>query len=170
MINKACPLVLRQHHNAKGQHLEILAFRHPLAGLQLVKGTIEPDELPAHAALRELREEAGIEARVISHLGTQIIEATGQSWHFYCCAATSMLPDQWQFYTQDDGGHCFEFFWHSLDSDMSQQSTFCLMDRLIESGQANDYWHPMFQQALLFLQQRLTLISLNELDKNFSDQ
>lgn len=34
--NKACPVVLR--HSTE---LEILAFRHPLAGLQLVKGTVE---------------------------------------------------------------------------------------------------------------------------------
>ena len=35
-VDKACPVVLR--HTTE---LEVLAFRHPLAGLQLVKGTVE---------------------------------------------------------------------------------------------------------------------------------
>ena len=35
-------------------------FRHPLAGIQLVKGTVEPSENPADAARRELFEESGL--------------------------------------------------------------------------------------------------------------
>jgi 8-oxo-dGTP pyrophosphatase MutT (NUDIX family) len=161
LINKACPVLLRQRQNTNERQLEVLAFRHPLAGLQLVKGTIEPGELPAHAALRELWEEAGIEARVMSQLGTQTIEATGQLWHFYYCAANRVLPDQWQFYTQDDGGHWFEFFWHPLVYDTCQPSAFFLR----EAVPAMHGWHPMFQQALVFLQQRLTSSCMDELNK-----
>lgn len=146
-IEKACPVVLRHSLNTNHQLLEILAFKHPLAGFQLVKGTIEQGELPAQAAVRELFEEAGIKACVNGHLGNQEIEATGQIWHFYQCVVSNELPDQWQFYTQDDNGHLFEFFWYPL---------------VMNSHPANHDWHPMFQQALLFLQQRLSLIFANK--------
>ncbi|WP_272972120.1 NUDIX domain-containing protein [Comamonas terrigena] len=61
---KACPVVIRGLGT-----IEILAFEHPLAGLQLVKGTIEPGETSAAAALRELREESGLHA---SHVATDL--------------------------------------------------------------------------------------------------
>jgi 8-oxo-dGTP pyrophosphatase MutT (NUDIX family) len=48
---KACPVVLRSLGDG-----EILAFEHPLAGWQLVKGTVEAGELPRDAAIRELYE------------------------------------------------------------------------------------------------------------------
>ncbi len=38
-------------------------FRHPLAGIQLVKGTVEPSENPADAARRELFEESGLNTK-----------------------------------------------------------------------------------------------------------
>jgi 8-oxo-dGTP pyrophosphatase MutT (NUDIX family) len=43
---------------ASPRHL--LVFQHPLAGLQLPAGTVEPDEPPAEAAAREVGEETGI--------------------------------------------------------------------------------------------------------------
>jgi hypothetical protein len=39
-MNKACPVVIRQNNGC----LEILAFVHPSAGRQVVKGTIKPGE------------------------------------------------------------------------------------------------------------------------------
>ena len=50
IMKKIVPVVLR--HQQQG--LEILAFRHPLAGTQLVKGTIEQDEKHEQAAVRGL--------------------------------------------------------------------------------------------------------------------
>lgn len=58
---KACPVVLRRTGD-----LEVLAFEHPLAGFQLVKGSIEQDESPAAAAVRELLEESGLKASSVS--------------------------------------------------------------------------------------------------------
>jgi hypothetical protein len=37
-MKKACPIVLRNRNN----HQKILVFKHPLAGIQLVKDTVEP--------------------------------------------------------------------------------------------------------------------------------
>jgi 8-oxo-dGTP pyrophosphatase MutT (NUDIX family) len=62
--SKACAVVIRSP-----DAIEVLAFEHPLAGFQLVKGTIEGGETPQQAAVRELREEAGFEARAVEDLG-----------------------------------------------------------------------------------------------------
>ena len=63
---KACPVVLRR----TADRIEILAFRHPLAGCQLVKGTIEVEETIQHAAERELHEETGVEGGKLQEFGT----------------------------------------------------------------------------------------------------
>ncbi|OOV92200.1 NUDIX hydrolase [Pseudomonas sp. MF4836] len=131
-IDKACPVVLR--HAAA---LQVLAFAHPLAGLQLVKGSLEPGEASAVAAVRELAEEAGIKGEVIADLGLWVAPQTGQRWAFHQCRVAPDLPDTWTHFAADDGGHEFRFFWHPLASEPSAQ------------------WHPLFQGALAFLRQRL---------------
>lgn len=65
--DKSCPVVLRGRET-----LEILAFEHPLAGLQLVKGSVEPGEPTDLAAIRELKEEAGIQSTVKRNLGSGV--------------------------------------------------------------------------------------------------
>ena len=125
IIEKAVPVVLRQRGG-----IEILAFVHPLAGKQIVKGTIEAGEVAEAAAIRELAEEAGItDGRVSGGLGSLI---GGSTWHFERVAVGD-LPEEWRFRTKDDGGHDFEFFWHPLTSD------------------AGDDWDPQFRQALAFI-------------------
>ena len=51
--NKVCPVVFRRVDSV----VEVLAFEHPVAGYQLVKGTVESGESIETAALRELAEE-----------------------------------------------------------------------------------------------------------------
>ena len=127
MIEKACPVVLRQQGG-----IEVLAFRHPLAGLQLVKGTIESREAPAAAALRELAEEAGItDARISGRYGATLL-ATDEYWHFFRVSVPD-LPDSWTHHALDDGGHDFQFFWHPLGTP------------------ADDEWHPNFRAALAYI-------------------
>ena len=110
---KVCPVVLRR----KDGRVDILAFRHPSAGLQLVKGSLEPGEDAARAALRELREESGIcDAEIVSFLGTFRVDEPSQEWHAFLCATPS-LPDTWSHFTEDGGGHKFSFFWHPLDQE-----------------------------------------------------
>ncbi len=129
---KACPVVIRGHG-----HIEILAFAHPLAGLQLVKGTIEPGETSAAAALRELREESGLHAsRVAADLGIWASGHADQIWAFHLCEVHHP-PDSWTHRTSDDGGHDFRFFWHPLSQPPSAQ------------------WHGVFQRALQHIASKL---------------
>ena len=109
---KVCPVVLRK----SGYALEVLLFAHPLADVQLVKGTLElTDSSFESAALRELEEESGI-SKVTStqYLGSWESGFQNQLWHFVLCDISENLPNNWSFYTQDDGGHEFTFFWHRL--------------------------------------------------------
>jgi 8-oxo-dGTP pyrophosphatase MutT (NUDIX family) len=123
---KACPVVFRQR-----EAIQVLAFEHPLAGYQLCKGTVEAGETPADAALRELREEAGIaEAKVVEALGECLID--GQRWSFHRCVAEG-LSDEWRHRCADDDGHTFRFFWHPLH------------------GQDLAGWHLNFSVALAFI-------------------
>jgi 8-oxo-dGTP pyrophosphatase MutT (NUDIX family) len=95
--------------------LEVLAFRHPLAGLQLVKGTIEQGETAREAALRELGEESGIHnASIVADLGFWESGYEGQVWSFHLCQVSEDLPDAWVHHAPDDGGRDFHFFWYRL--------------------------------------------------------
>ncbi|MFV8455401.1 NUDIX hydrolase [Vibrio owensii] len=125
MVDKVCPLVLRK------QNREILLFKHPLAGVQLVKGTVEPFDCDVlSAAKRELAEESGIElVNRTTYLGAWESGFQEQRWHFVLCEYEA-LPEHWAFHTQDDGGHDFEFFWHEVTKDISSCA------------------HPVFQRAL----------------------
>jgi 8-oxo-dGTP pyrophosphatase MutT (NUDIX family) len=134
---KVCPVVLR----LRAGQTEILAFRHPLAGKQLIKGTIEPGEDHEVAALRELREESGINsARVVRHLGVWKSDHKGQIWTFYLCGADD-LANEWTFRTEDDGGQDFEFFWQPIATEPS------------------DEWHPVYRRAIEWLRNQPYLIT-----------
>ncbi len=130
-VHKSCPVILRQ----QGDTWQILAFRHPQAGTQLIKGTLEAGERPEIGVLRELAEESGIDqALVVEKIGELDIHEAEQHWHIFLCQPTGILPEEWSFFTTDGGGHVFQFFWHSL-------------------GEAPDEtWHPVFKSALAFIQ------------------
>ncbi|WP_194791886.1 NUDIX hydrolase [Pseudomonas sp. UFMG81] len=130
---KACPVVLSAHVPPR-----ILLFRHPLAGVQLVKGGIEPGESAAQAALRELEEEAGIRTAGVTHdLGCWDARHQGQVWSFQLCQVEGELPQQWTHQTLDDHGHAFAFFWAPL-ADLPLADC-----------------HPVFQRALRYLRDAL---------------
>jgi 8-oxo-dGTP pyrophosphatase MutT (NUDIX family) len=113
-----------------------LAFRHPIAGSQLVKGTIEAAETIQHAAERELFEESGIVGVAIGYLGGVQTTEPKQEWHFVICD-TGQLAETWTHRTSDGGGLDFEFFWHPM------------------SEAPNETWHPIFKEALAFIAQHL---------------
>lgn len=127
--NKACAVVLSFTPSPR-----LLLFRHPLAGVQLVKGSIEKGEAPGAAAVRELWEESGIRGALIkADLGCWDAGHQGQVWSFQLCEVKGPLPEQWAHQTLDDHGHVFEFFWAALDQLPLNEC------------------HPLFQRALVFL-------------------
>lgn len=136
-VEKACPIVFRTSQNG----LEVLAFTHPLAGKQFVKGTIENGETARQAAERELREESGLIVHSsMIFLGTQEIGIEGVPWHFFAYHSLS-LPDAWLHATEDDFGHSFAFFWHSIHVPLDRD------------------WHPIFHEAFKFFVPRLPSFS-----------
>ena len=131
---KACPAVIRRTTG----DVEILAFRHPTAGCQLVKGTIEPAESVERAAERELFEESGLIGRAIKYLGAVQVDGPEQEWHFVLCQVDiGQLPETWTHHTSDGCGLDFAFFWRPLHQ------------------QPDESWHPIFRQALAFLGSRI---------------
>lgn len=115
-VEKVCPVVLRV--GASG--LEILIFDHPIAGSQLIKGTLGPGESVGVAALRELAEESGISSGVLDRdLGRSFDIVADEIWHFVLIG-WSGLADQWDFETQDDHGHRFSFGWWPINLTASQ--------------------------------------------------
>ena len=132
LANKVCPVILRRN----GSEVEVLAFEHPLAGYQLVKGTIEASESIEVAALRELAEESGILSATVSRsLGIWSSNHEGQIWAFVEGKPSQPLAESWLHHAPDDGGHTFRFFWHPLYETASPSQ-----------------WHSVFRGALSFIQ------------------
>lgn len=135
MIHKVCPFIIRQTDT----RTEILVFRHPIGNdIQIVKGTVEADENLEVAARHELLEESGVEKlSIIEFKGSLEIGDENQIWYFFYCQPTELLPDNWMFFANDDGGLNFSFFWFDIEEFPS------------------DEWHPTFQQALKFIKSQL---------------
>ena len=130
---KAVPVLLRVGHEGT----ELLGFRHPLAGLQIVKGTVESGERIETAAVRELEEESGLICEAGRALGVWQNEITNQEWHFVLMHAPASLQDSWTHHALDDGGHRFSFFWHPLGSHLGSE------------------WHPVFKEAIGWIKSAL---------------
>ncbi len=132
---KVCPIVLRPSNDG----YDILCFRHPTAGHQFVKGTIDPGEPPSDAATRELFEESGLSATVpMTPFGQKVMKTTGQGWQFYI-ALFEGCSDGWAHETLDDHGHCFTFFWQPLEIALDET------------------WHPVFHEAHEFVLRRMAV-------------
>jgi 8-oxo-dGTP pyrophosphatase MutT (NUDIX family) len=130
-IGKACACVV--------QAGRLLVFRHPLAGVQLPKGTIDPGETPAEAVLRELAEESGLvlDAPAVA-AGTFEVErlANGfvpgetperQRWHVFVIRPEAPLPEHWAHTAHgspEEDGLVFHFFWHPLAKAFPEEGAF----------------------------------------------
>ncbi len=69
MIEKVTALIIREDEDQK----EILTFKHPTAGRQLPAGTVEENEQPESALLREIKEETGLtRIEIVKKLGEVI--------------------------------------------------------------------------------------------------
>ena len=129
-IKKVCPVIIREKNGLR----EILAFRHPSAGVQIVKGTIEKDEDSNMAAMRELAEESGITSvSSCEFKGSSDSITENQTWYFYNCIIDEDLKNAWDFFANEDGGINFSFFWFNINEELS-----------------ND-WHPIFHKALDYI-------------------
>jgi len=132
MADKVCPVVFRD-----ASMRQILAFEHPRAGVQLVKGYIEPGETVRAAALRELAEESGIaDSGVVEDLGTFDSEHHGHVWSLQLCTFPQPLPESWTHHCAEDGGYDFRFFWY----DVSQSP--------------GEHWRPHYRRALHAIRER----------------
>ncbi len=126
VIEKAVAAVVRR---AEGRR-ELLVFRHPLAGVQIPKGTMEPGETIAEAALRELEEESGLAlACTPDHIGTwervlaSRIEGDGMPrvhpWHVCLMDAPPGLPESWSHCatgSPEEEGLIFDYRWLAIDA------------------------------------------------------
>ncbi|GLZ77312.1 hypothetical protein Afil01_21190 [Actinorhabdospora filicis] len=86
---------------------------HPLAGLQVPAGGIEDGEPPAEAALREVREETGVEGRVVASLGVFEYDMRPyrdevQRCHVFHVEPEGSVPERWR---GGEDGIAFECFW-----------------------------------------------------------
>lgn len=124
---KVCACVWRGSLEAP----ELLVFRHPEAGCQIVKGSLEGDEDPAGAALRELEEEAGLQLNEPAlalgslhrlHPGRPF--ETGplehQHWQLFLMPAPAHLPDSWEHSATgsvEEEGLIFSCYWQALGTE-----------------------------------------------------
>ena len=103
VIQKAVAAVVRDH--VRGS--ELLVFRHPVVGVQLPKGTVEPQEAyEAAAALRELHEESGLHLtlqpqsigiwhRNLAADANKDRHFEKHIWHIFALRVRHKLPDHW---------------------------------------------------------------------------
>jgi len=128
-LEKACPIVLRNRYEGS----ELLVFQHPVAGVQLVKGTIEYGDTVESAAERELFEESGVSLRAHDFLCEWQRCSLEPCWGFVLMENGNSLPDRWEHYCDDDGGLLFRYFWQPIDK------------------KTNSDWHALFSDAFAAL-------------------
>ena len=132
-MNKACPVVLRSNK----ENSELLVFRHPHVGMQLVKGSIEPGESLERACERELFEESGLHGKSSRFLGVWESGYKGQVWGFCLMQLIDPPKERWSHFTSDGGGLMFCFSWRNINSELTED------------------FHPLFQGAIRFIQEQL---------------
>ena len=116
-----------------GHHL--LAFRHPdvpEAGIQVPAGTVEPDENPQQAAVREACEETGLsDLTLAGFLGEQIrpmvdfgVEETHHRYFYHLLLASELLTTWRHAEMHPSDGTTepitFEFFWVDLLNELPE--------------------------------------------------
>lgn len=122
-LTKVWPCVLRYQAG-----WQVLAFTHPLAGRQLVKGTLETGESLEKGAFRELLEESGLQdVEMVQHVQTLTKQVSGgpqglgpmetQFWEVFALRLTQPTPESWQHQASgspEEEGLVFDFFWQVL--------------------------------------------------------
>ncbi len=126
------------HRDARGERL--LVFSHPNApgaGIQVPAGTLEAGESPAAGALREAREESGLDClELVGFLGEQLRDMRDFGRHelhqrsFYHLRCTGTPPERWRHSEQYPSDQVaagavhqrplFELFWARLPDDVPE--------------------------------------------------
>lgn len=115
-VPKVCAYLTRQGGT------ELLVFRGPgHEGLQIPKGTVEPDETPDDALRREVAEESGLVVDGVQRLTSDIWTRRPDPLkkyvrHFYHIDVNEPR-DQWDHVVTGEGeerGQTFEYFWVEL--------------------------------------------------------
>ncbi|MBF6590548.1 MAG: GNAT family N-acetyltransferase [Ktedonobacterales bacterium] len=124
LIRKAYCYITRRHQGMA----QVLVFRHrdyPEAGIQVPKGTIEPGERPATAALREGTEETGLSDLILlGRLARDTHRAADglvSERHFFHLRA-ARVPDTWEHTVTgvgDDRGLVFVYWWISAPGEVA---------------------------------------------------
>ena len=110
--DKTCPVVLR---SPQGK-CEILAFCHPLAGHQFVKGTVEAGETPAAAALRELYEEAGKRPKPLPRCWVHQTRSNQVKSGIFLWSKQTLYPTAGSINALMTAGNCLDFSGTQCDS------------------------------------------------------
>ncbi len=128
-VRKAVAAVVRD----EGGVMELLVFDHPTGETQLPKGTVEVDEEPGAAVLRELHEESGLQvAEFEASIGHwERIAGAGPRedgplerhiWFIYTVRAPDGLPVAWDHTAEGspaEEGLVFSFRWVPLDPSLA---------------------------------------------------
>jgi len=116
-IKKAYGYVTR----VKDGKTQLLVFRHPIpeAGIQIPKGTVEPNEDPYHAVSREIEEETGLRnfqvEKLIAEDYWESDDGVIHNRFFYKLHVTNVC-DEWDYDPTGGGaeeGLVFHYFWIS---------------------------------------------------------
>jgi 8-oxo-dGTP pyrophosphatase MutT (NUDIX family) len=137
---------------------KLLVFKHahfPEAGIQVPAGAIEPGEELAQAAIREAKEETGLnELKLVENLGYRQVkmeidaEETVFHQHYFHLICLEETSETWIHLEKDPseitpetalemekyGGIVFEFYWVPINAAKEKINKFytLLLDRLIE--------------------------------------
>lgn len=121
-IKKAYGYVTR----VKEGKTQVLVFRHPIteAGIQIPKGTVEPNESTYNAVIREIEEETGLKSFEVENLIVEDYweydDGTRHNRYFYKINESN-VPDTWEYKPTGGGGEeglTFYCFWISSKDDV----------------------------------------------------
>ena len=126
MIAKVIAYITRQRNGIA----ELLVFEHVDvdAGVQVPKGTMEPNETLEAAVIREVREETGLTSfESMSHLGAMIQPpfaggVESEEWCFFAMTVDGSTPDAWVHRVGgkgEDEGMRFRYYWLPLEIELA---------------------------------------------------
>lgn len=116
-VRKAYGYVTR----VKEEKVQVLVFQHPIAeaGIQIPKGTVEDQEDPYDAVIREIKEETGLkEFKVASLIAKDFWENDDGTIHerYFYKINVKNVEDEWTYHPTGGGsedGLIFRYFWIS---------------------------------------------------------